>query len=576
MAKEKVDRKTKRLQKMQEKEEKKLLRKKRIQKEAKRYKKEKEIVPKKTNFFLLRLELRGALFITNLDHFIDTFANAEVIGRKVTDVAARFIMHLDYAIDVVNWFVVRYFVFLLRKIHNVRVYLNNMRKKLIKNAIIVGVIGISLTVAYGSVIDYEYSYNGQVLGIVNDQNEVVDILDLVSEGLSEEYDALVTIEAGRDISFKPVVSINKDIDKADDVLRKLSYLGEIRVAAYGIYADDQLVIALDTEEHANDVLNGLINLYVNDKDKYESIEFREKIEVKEVQLTLNKITNVQSAIEFIQTSNLVKTTHTIEYGDTVENICNTYMISKDKFYELNPEIAQGGVLKVGENVMIETVKPYVTLSTVRIAVLPEAIPFETTFTDSPSYYLDTYVVTQDGQDGKKSITARLKEVNGEIVEKEVLSTEVLFEPVPRIITHGTKPIPPREGTGTFILPVHGYHVGSTFGGRADPITGEWSYHNGVDLQVPYGTPVHASDGGIVAFAGWDDSYGYHVIIDHGSLFRTLYAHNDELLVSTGDKIYQDQIIAYAGSTGYSTGSHCHFEIQYDGSAVDPENYVDIW
>ena len=98
-------------------------------------------------------------------------------------------------------------------------------------------------------------------------------------------------------------------------------------------------------------------------------------------------------------------------------------------------------------------------------------------------------------------------------------------------------------------------------------------HEGVDMPCPTGTPVHASDGGTVKIAGWYYGYGLCVVIDHGGGFSTLYGHNSSLNVSVGDKVYQGQVIAKAGSTGRSTGSHCHFEVHINGKAVDPKKYL---
>ncbi|MFR8291179.1 MAG: peptidoglycan DD-metalloendopeptidase family protein [Dysosmobacter welbionis] len=87
------------------------------------------------------------------------------------------------------------------------------------------------------------------------------------------------------------------------------------------------------------------------------------------------------------------------------------------------------------------------------------------------------------------------------------------------------------------------------------------------------SPVKAADGGTVTFAGYKGSYGYLVIIDHGNGEQTYYGHNSSLLVSAGDKVYQGQTIAKAGSTGRSTGSHCHFEIRVNGTQVNPSAYL---
>ena len=95
----------------------------------------------------------------------------------------------------------------------------------------------------------------------------------------------------------------------------------------------------------------------------------------------------------------------------------------------------------------------------------------------------------------------------------------------------------------------------------------------MDIKASYGASIKAADGGTVTFAGWKGTYGNLVIITHDNGTQTYYAHNSSLLVSAGEKVYQGQVIAKAGSTGRSTGNHCHFEVRVNGSAVNPLNYL---
>lgn len=129
-----------------------------------------------------------------------------------------------------------------------------------------------------------------------------------------------------------------------------------------------------------------------------------------------------------------------------------------------------------------------------------------------------------------------------------------------------------QGSGTFIWPCNG-PITSPFGYRTHPIFGTTIYHAGMDIGVDYGTPIHAADGGTVILAGWCGGYGNAVIIDHGNGLQTLYGHNTSVAVSEGQAVSQGEVIAYAGSTGYSTGPHCHFEVRENGEAVDPMGYL---
>lgn len=91
-----------------------------------------------------------------------------------------------------------------------------------------------------------------------------------------------------------------------------------------------------------------------------------------------------------------------------------------------------------------------------------------------------------------------------------------------------------------------------------------SYHKGADICAPYGTPIYAADSGVVTTAGYHYSYGNYVIINHGNGYRTLYAHASRLNVHVGQAVSQGDVIAYVGSTGNSSGNHCHFEVYVNG------------
>jgi len=122
------------------------------------------------------------------------------------------------------------------------------------------------------------------------------------------------------------------------------------------------------------------------------------------------------------------------------------------------------------------------------------------------------------------------------------------------------------------MPADGY-ISSYFGARADPFDGHSAIHTGLDIAVPYGSPVHTVAEGMVTYAGVRSGYGNVVEIDHGNGYMTRYAHNSKLLVHAGQHVRVGDEIAQAGSTGRSTGSHVHFEVWYDGRVMNPLAFV---
>lgn len=132
-----------------------------------------------------------------------------------------------------------------------------------------------------------------------------------------------------------------------------------------------------------------------------------------------------------------------------------------------------------------------------------------------------------------------------------------------------------SGDGDFLLPVAYTRISSPFGYRIHPIQHIRKLHTGIDLSAPMMAPIYASKSGTVTRAGWSNGYGNLVVIDHGGGLSTYYAHNTSLIVKVGDVVSQGQQIAYCGSTGNSTGPHCHFEVRVNGTPQDPKRFLDF-
>lgn len=129
-----------------------------------------------------------------------------------------------------------------------------------------------------------------------------------------------------------------------------------------------------------------------------------------------------------------------------------------------------------------------------------------------------------------------------------------------------------ESTGSFSYPVRA-PITSPFGPRRHPIFGVRSMHSGIDLAAPYGTPIKASEGGIVIYSGWYGGYGKVVILDHAKGFSTLYAHLSSTKVVVGARVKQGEVVGFEGSTGYATGPHLHFEVREQGKPKNPVIYL---
>ncbi len=128
----------------------------------------------------------------------------------------------------------------------------------------------------------------------------------------------------------------------------------------------------------------------------------------------------------------------------------------------------------------------------------------------------------------------------------------------------------------FIKPIQG-RITSPFGWRTHPIFNTKSFHSGIDIGGPNLGAIKASNSGKVIYCGWYGGYGKVVILEHGIVngkpITTLYAHMNSIAVSNGQRVSKGQTIGYEGTTGYSTGPHCHFEVRVNGQPNNPLNYI---
>lgn len=116
-------------------------------------------------------------------------------------------------------------------------------------------------------------------------------------------------------------------------------------------------------------------------------------------------------------------------------------------------------------------------------------------------------------------------------------------------------------------------ITSPFGWRIHPVYGGGRMHEGVDIAVPTGNNILAAESGVVTVSQYSSSAGNYIMIDHGGGLSTVYMHNSSLLVRVGEQVTRGQVIAYSGSTGWSTGPHLHFAVRLNGQYVNPMTYV---
>ena len=531
-----------------------------------RTKKEKTPKEEKKGFSIWDL---CANIIVAADEILDEAEEILHDGKEgIWNVTAAAVIGYDKLADLISWAAWRTFVSFARNAHDTRIRILENGKSILKHSAIGLVVLVGMVAIYASSTDYEYSYNGRALGIVSEQRDVLEILDLISEELSHEYGSNISINADTDITFRPVISIGKEIDDADTVLKRFTYMGDIQAQAYAIVVDGELIATVESQKIAEEVLQSIKDIYAKTGSgkKYEEVSFKEEVKIQPYDTTLAGISSKNATIKKIKSGRQQESTYEVKSGDTLYGICEKLGVTFNELMKMNPNISENTVLHIGDKFVTQEEVPLLTVRTVEVATFAEKVKYKTEYQKSSSYYEGEKIVQRAGSNGKAKITARLVKENGKTVSRKDLNKEIIKQPVSKIVIKGTKKVPPKKGTGQLQRPVAvGVYRG--YGSR-------WGrMHYGLDYAASTGTPIHAADGGTVISAGWSGAYGMRIMIDHGGNIKTLYAHCSALYVSAGQQVYKGQTIAAVGSTGRSTGPHCHFEVFVNGANVNPANYV---
>lgn len=418
---------------------------------------------------------------------------------------------------------------------------------------------------------YEYSYNGKTLGYVKNKDDVLQITDMVREALTKEKNQEVIIDARDDIDFKRrfVFEDEVTIDTQETVLKRLTYMGDLNVKAYGIYIDGKKVGAVSDEKVAAEVLSDIKDKYVSGKNGSTVLEavITDDIEIKESNTDIEDIMTREEMVNTLCTSGTKEVTHTVVVGETLSDIATDYGLTEKDIMATNDNI-DPKKLEVGRPLLIKQKAPLLSVKVTEERTYDKTVKYDVEEKKSKELYKGTKKVERKGENGKITLKEKTVYVNGEVSDNEVLEETVKKEPVSKIVVVGTAKTPPTTGTGTYIWPTKAnYRISSRFGPR-------WGRnHDGIDMACSTGSNVIAADGGTVIEAGYHGSYGNLVVIDHQNGVHTYYAHNSKLLVSVGDKVYQGEHIAESGSTGRSTGPHIHFGVKVNGTFKNPESYL---
>ena len=346
-----------------------------------------------------------------------------------------------------------------------------------------------------------------------------------------------------------------------------------------LYLDGELTAVCADGSSLRGYISSLLEPYEDQENSNVTVGFNKSVDLEEGIYFNERFMDFQDVVNKLSGVQQAEKIYKVQAGDTLWAIAQKNDLTFRELCELNTNfkgaaLTETSNIQAGDELIVTKQEALLEVRITKVETREEEIPFGTETTQSNEYTKGTTKTLQEGQNGLRRVTMQnVYDTNGALLEQTILSTETIREPVNKKVVVGTKKVTKYGaaayigGSGQFIWPVPGYRNCS-----------RWysSGHKGVDICASAGTPIYASAGGTVTKAGYNKAgagtgYGYSVIISHSGGYTTVYAHCLSLAVSAGQTVRQGQLIGYLGSTGRSTGNHCHFEIRLNGSYIPPQN-----
>ena len=426
----------------------------------------------------------------------------------------------------------------------------------------------------------EVQVDGKTVGYVANENVFNSALEAVQERINYAgtEQTRFTVDPTYTISAVPHDLMDEN-SVADAILKNSS--DQISEGT-ALYLDGELTAVCADGTSLQSYLSSLLEPYEDPENPNVTVGFNKEVTL-ENGIYFNESFQDEAAVEeMLSGVQQAQKTYVVQNGDTIWSIAQKNGLTLKELCELNTDFSENGEngltqnskILPGDSLTVVKEEEMLEVRITKIETWQEEIAYTTETTNSNELNVGTKRVTQTGENGIRTVTAqRVYDTNGVQLSQQILSTEITKEPVTEKVTVGTKKVTTSSstsyitGSGQFIWPVPGYRYCSRWYG---------SGHKGVDICAAAGTPIYASAGGTVTKAGYNKAgagtgYGYSVIISHSGGYTTVYAHCLSLTVRAGQTVRQGQLIGYVGSTGRSSGNHCHFEIRRNGSYIAPQN-----
>lgn len=439
---------------------------------------------------------------------------------------------------------------------------------------VISVVFLIAVVRYGMGLDYAISVvcNGEELGIIESESDFEAAEAEVRQRISHAQE-------DADVHFTPIYTLK--IVSGDDQYvssqtiadKLLASSKESLAEAYGVYVDGEFIGAVANCQVISAAMDRALEEYaISLSDMVSEVYYTKKVEYQSGVYLTDTIATPSEILRILQSETESETRYTIQAEDSPQLVAAKCNMTMEELRELNPHMdrtfEEGGMLTV------LTTSRYIPIAYTKNMTIMTYIDYASVEVETSALNLGAREVISRGVMGEKNSEVEITYIDGVESTRKVLSSAIVKEPVPEQIGIGTySPEPASKetvftGNGMFGWPVNGGYISDGYISDRN--------HKGIDIAAPYGTEIYAAEAGTVVAAGWNSGgYGNYVIIEHPNNYRTLYAHCSVVITYEGQQVEKGQLIAQVGSTGNSTGNHCHFEVRLNNICVNPGSFLRV-
>ncbi len=405
--------------------------------------------------------------------------------------------------------------------------------------------------------------------VVVDGKETVKIPSNFSADLETQLNEYLSQKEGRsavvasEISVKDSKGYGNEVNDLANILEDLSDEVNYNVLATDLKLDEEHFIYVNSITDVTKILDDIKKPYMD--PKYSFVDFKETVSFEEKYVPVEEVLTNEEAKEILSGNRQNEKVHTVVEGDTIWDLSIANEVTVDDILYFNPGLTEETLLQIDDEIIVSNSIPAISVRTYERVTYDAVAPYDTKKVTNDKEFVTHKKVITTGVNGTKKVTADIVRDNGVETDRLIIEEVITKEPVTEVTEVGTMNTPPKKSVGSFVFPAAG-RISDRFATRG-------GRHEGIDIANASGTPIKASDGGVVEYSGWQSGFGNLVIINHQNGYKTYYGHNSRLDVSVGQRVAQGEVIARMGTTGRSSGNHCHFEVHLNGVPQNPFNYL---